>query len=269
MVHCLAVNSHHWQGTQLLWGACALQDRYRCSCSAVMFRYLTATRGCAIGIMGPKVSQENIAHSITPPLHSGAIAFIGNWIIHARPSTWYTRNLESSDQATFSQSNQSTVQSRWSWAHLMCCRWWRAVSMGGHHCCSCWWFSLCSPLATHGWMKVCHLAIRAIILIRTHYSGPGTTHKTRCFRDSSSEAPSHHNLSFINQQLFPFWPWTLHWPKAVFRVVYIPLWELHLRHQSVTRCAHCFFTPLTDICSKKNSYFSVASLVNVSWFKDV
>ncbi|XP_016389045.1 collagen alpha-4(VI) chain-like [Sinocyclocheilus rhinocerous] len=48
--------------------------------STTMFRYLTAVRDCAFGIMGPKVSQENIAHIITglccPAVHPGAIASV-------------------------------------------------------------------------------------------------------------------------------------------------------------------------------------------------
>lgn len=63
----------------------------------------------AIGIMEPKVSQENIANSITlpppacvqPTVDPGTIACVGHRRTCDRPSMWCTRLLESSDQAIF------------------------------------------------------------------------------------------------------------------------------------------------------------------------
>lgn len=85
-----------------------------------------SVRNCAVGIIGPEVAQENIAHSITPPslacihqtVHPGAIASDGNQRIKPRPSMWCTRNLDSSDQATF-----------FHFAQFMHCWPFRAVSM--------------------------------------------------------------------------------------------------------------------------------------------
>ncbi len=66
-----------------------------CTWSGTMFRYLTAVRDCAIGILGPKMFQENIFNSITLPLlltcvhpkvHPDAVASVGNRCIQKTTS---------------------------------------------------------------------------------------------------------------------------------------------------------------------------------------
>jgi len=58
---------------------------------------------------GPKVSQQNIAQSITLPppacllpiVRPGAMCSPGKWHTRTRPSTWCKREYDSSDHATF------------------------------------------------------------------------------------------------------------------------------------------------------------------------
>ncbi len=68
---------------------------------------------CSISTKGPKVCQENIPHTITPPppawtvekKQDGSMLSCSIWQILTLPSECHSRNRDSSDQATFFQSS--------------------------------------------------------------------------------------------------------------------------------------------------------------------
>jgi len=72
--------------------------------------HAVAFKQCQIGTKGPKVYQENIPHTITPPppactvvtRHDGSMFSSGLHQILTLPSESLNRNRDSSDQATFS-----------------------------------------------------------------------------------------------------------------------------------------------------------------------
>ncbi len=78
-----------------------------------------AFKRCSIGTKGPKVYQENIPHTITPPpaawtvetRQDGSMLSCSLRQILTLPSECRSRNRDSSDQATFFQS--SIVQFWW------------------------------------------------------------------------------------------------------------------------------------------------------------
>ncbi len=78
-----------------------------------------AFKQCSIGTKGPKVCQENIPHTITPPpaawtietRQDGSMLSCSLCQILTLPSECRSRNQDSSDQATFFQS--SIVQFWW------------------------------------------------------------------------------------------------------------------------------------------------------------
>ncbi len=77
-----------------------------------------AFKRCSIGTKGPKVCQENIPHTITPPRawtvetrQDGSMLSCSLCQILTQPSERCSRNRDSSDQATFFQS--SIVQFWW------------------------------------------------------------------------------------------------------------------------------------------------------------
>ena len=80
-----------------------------CTWSATTPKKLVCVRLTSTWMAGPKVSQQNIAQSITRPppacflpiVHPGTMCSPGKWRIRTRPSTWCKRNRDSSDQATF------------------------------------------------------------------------------------------------------------------------------------------------------------------------
>ncbi len=79
---------------------------------------------CSVGTKGPKVCQENIPHTITPPpaawtietRQDGSMLSCSLHQILTLPSECCSRNRDSSDQATFFQS--SIVQFCWACANL-------------------------------------------------------------------------------------------------------------------------------------------------------
>ncbi len=103
--------------------------------------------------------------------------------------------------------------------HFMSCWWLRAVSMGMvsyagpyaegwdelcavTHCpavVAAGDLSHCGPAVAvnNGWMTVHRLALRAPLLIHTHYSSTWITYKVCRFQDWSFKVLWHHNLSFI------------------------------------------------------------------------
>lgn len=96
----------------------------------------TPVRDCFMGMMGPNVAQENIAHTIIllplacicPTAHPGAIATIGNCHICTWISMWWYIKCDLSGQTTFFHS--SMVQLQCSLAHCKHYCWWHATSIG-------------------------------------------------------------------------------------------------------------------------------------------
>ncbi len=84
-----------------------------------------AFKRCSIGTKGPKVCQENIPHTITPPppawtvetRQDGSMLSCSLRQILTLPSESRSRNRDSSDQATFFQS--SIVQFWWACANCI------------------------------------------------------------------------------------------------------------------------------------------------------
>ncbi len=82
---------------------------------------------CSIGTKGPKVCQENIPHTITPPptawsveiRQDGSMLSCSLHQILTLPSECRSRNQDSSDQATFFQS--SIVQFWWACKNCSLC----------------------------------------------------------------------------------------------------------------------------------------------------
>jgi len=90
--------------------------------SVTMLRLAVAFKQCPIGTKWPKVCQENIPHTITPPpactvvtRHDGSMISFCLRQILTLPSERLNRNRDSSDQATFFQS--LTVQFWWALAN--------------------------------------------------------------------------------------------------------------------------------------------------------
>ncbi len=82
---------------------------------------------CSIGNKGPKVCQENVLHTITPPPRAwtvetrqdGSMLSCTLHLILTLPSECCSRNPDSSDQATFFQS--SIVQFWWACVNFNLC----------------------------------------------------------------------------------------------------------------------------------------------------
>ncbi len=87
--------------------------------SETILRWAVAFKRCSVGTKGPKVCQENIPHTITPPPPAWTIEIRQDWSrlscslrqIMILPSECRSRNWNSSDQATFVQF--SIVQFWW------------------------------------------------------------------------------------------------------------------------------------------------------------
>ncbi len=93
--------------------------------SATILMKTVAFKQCSIGTKGPKVCQENIPCTITPPppawtietRQGGSMLSCSLRQILTLPSECCSRNQDSSDQATFFQS--SIVQFWWAWVNCI------------------------------------------------------------------------------------------------------------------------------------------------------
>ncbi len=79
--------------------------------SATILRSAVVFKRCSIGIKGPKVCQENIPHTITPPAWTVETRQDGSMLscslrqILTLPSECRSRNRDTKDKATFFQSS--------------------------------------------------------------------------------------------------------------------------------------------------------------------
>ncbi len=107
-----------WKNTATSRRASRTQGRNRWTWSATILRQAVVFKRCSIGTEGPKLCQENIPLTITPPpawtvetRQDGCMLSCFLRQILTLPSECRRRNRDSSDQATFFQS--SIVQFWW------------------------------------------------------------------------------------------------------------------------------------------------------------